>query len=49
MPKLDIDRYRDDFRKATQWDKPFYMERPPLFGPAIAAQEGYGACQVMLR
>ena len=49
MPKLDIERYREDFSKATQWDKPFYMDRPPLFGPAIAAQEGYGACQVMLR
>ena len=47
--KLDMEKYREDWKKATQWDKPFYVERPALFGPAIAAQEGYGACQVMVR
>jgi vanillate/3-O-methylgallate O-demethylase len=49
VPKLDIEKYREDWMKATQWEKPFYIERPPLFGPAAAAQEGYGACQVMIR
>jgi vanillate/3-O-methylgallate O-demethylase len=49
MPKLNMEKYREDWRRATQWEKPFYIERPPLFGPAIAAQEGYGACQVMIR
>lgn len=47
--KLDIEKYRSDWAKAIQWDKPFYLERPPLFGPAAAAQEGYGTCQVMTR
>lgn len=49
MSKLDIKKYREDWRKAIEWEKPFYLERPPTFSPAAAAQEGYGACQVMCR
>lgn len=47
--RLDIEKYRADWRKALQWNKPFYFERPPLFSPAAAAQENNGACQVMTR
>ncbi len=47
MLKLDIEKYRDDWSEALQWEKPFYLERPALFSPAAAAQEGNGACQVM--
>ncbi|HTF94140.1 MAG TPA: aminomethyl transferase family protein, partial [Verrucomicrobiae bacterium] len=47
--RLDIEKYREDWKKGIQWDKPFYVERPPLFSPAAAAQENHGACQVMVR
>lgn len=49
MKKLDIEKYRDDYRKAIEWNKPFYFERPPIFSPAAAAQEGYGACRMMFK
>lgn len=46
---FDIGKYREEWRRAIDWAKPFYLERPPLFSPAAAAQENHGACQVMIR
>src|SRR5262249_42625144 len=36
------DKYRDDYRRSLEWEKPFYVERPPAFSPAAEAQENYG-------
>jgi len=49
MTKLDIDKYRDDYAKSLEWGRPFYLERPAVFSPAAAAQEGHGACAMMWR
>jgi glycine cleavage system aminomethyltransferase T len=49
MAKLDIARYREDYRQSLEWAKPFYLERPAVFSPAAAAQEGNGACALMWR
>lgn len=49
MTRLDIDKYRDDYRRSLEWEKPFYIERPAVFSPAAAAQEGNGACSMMWR
>ncbi len=47
--KFDIAKYREEWKRAIDWKRPFYLERPALFSPAAAAQENYGACQVMIR
>jgi vanillate/3-O-methylgallate O-demethylase len=49
MAKLDLGKYREEYRKSLEWDKPFYLERPAVFSPAAAAQEGNGACAMMWR
>ena len=49
MAKLDIGRYREEYRKSLEWEKPFYLERPAVFSPAAAAQEANGACSMMWR
>lgn len=49
MPKFDLEKYRDDYRRSLDWEKPFYIERPAVFSPAAAAQEGNGACAMMWR
>lgn len=49
MSMLDIERYRADYAKSLEWDRPFYFERPPVFSSAAAAQEGNGACAMMWR
>jgi vanillate/3-O-methylgallate O-demethylase len=49
VSKLDINKYRADYAKSLEWDKPFYIERPAVFSPAAAAQEGNGACSMMWR
>lgn len=49
MAKLDLNKYREDYQKSLEWEKPFYLERPAVFSPAAAAQEGNGACAMMWR
>ena len=49
MGQLDPDRYAADYARSLEWDKPFYVERPAVFSPAAAAQEGNGACFMMWR
>jgi vanillate/3-O-methylgallate O-demethylase len=49
MTRLDINKYRADYAKSLEWDKPFYLERPAVFSPAAAAQEGNGTCAMMWR
>jgi vanillate/3-O-methylgallate O-demethylase len=49
MARLDIAKYRDDYQRSLEWEKPFYIERPAVFSPAAAAQEGNGACAMMWR
>lgn len=47
--RLNIDEYRDNYRRSLEWEKPFYLERPAVFSPAAAAQEGNGGCSLMYR
>src|SRR5262245_42487016 len=47
--QFDIERYRADYAKSLEWERPFYVERPAMFSPAAAAQEGNGACSMMWR
>jgi glycine cleavage system aminomethyltransferase T len=49
MPPLDLNRFREDYWKSIQWEKPFYLERPAVFSPAAAAQENYGDCYMMFK
>jgi len=49
MSEFDIERYRADYARSLEWDRPFYVERPAFFSPAAAAQEGNGACSIMWR
>ena len=48
-PPLDPERFRDDYWKSLQWDKPFYVERPPSFSPAAAAQVELAQSSIMLK
>src|SRR5438552_1321281 len=49
MTQLDIKKYRSDYAKSLEWEKPFYVERPAVFSPAAPAQEGNGAVSMMWR
>jgi vanillate/3-O-methylgallate O-demethylase len=49
MAKFDPERYTADYAKSLEWEKPFYVERPAVFSPAAAAQEGNGSCSMMWR
>ena len=49
MSNFDVERYCADYGKSLEWDKPFYVERPAVFSPAAAAQEGNGSCSLMWR
>jgi glycine cleavage system aminomethyltransferase T len=49
MTGLDRERYRAEYARSLEWEKPFYFERPAVFSPAAAAQEGNGACFMMWR
>jgi vanillate/3-O-methylgallate O-demethylase len=49
VTKFDLDRYREDYRRSLEWEKPFYTERPAVFSPAASVQEGNGACSMMWR
>ncbi|MBI3014764.1 MAG: aminomethyl transferase family protein [Candidatus Tectomicrobia bacterium] len=47
MSQLDIQKFREEYRRSLEWDRPFYFERPAVFSPAAAAQENHGACNIM--
>src|SRR5438874_2503931 len=47
--RLDLDRFREDYWKSLEWERPFYVERPPAFTPAAAAQESYSQSSIMLK
>ena len=47
MAILDIDKFRLEYSRSIEWDKPFYLERPAVFSPAAAAQENHGSCSLM--
>jgi glycine cleavage system aminomethyltransferase T len=49
MTGLDADRYCAEYARSLEWERPFYFERPAVFSPAAAAQEGNGACSMMWR
>ena len=49
LEQLDAERFREDYWKSLEWDRPFYVERPPAFSPAAAAQERYAQPSMMVK
>src|SRR6185503_729538 len=47
VPALDIAKFREDFAKAIDRDRPFYLERPPIFSPAAAAQDAANSSRML--
>src|SRR6059058_710639 len=47
--QFDADRFREDYWKSLEWERPFYVERPPAFTPAAAAQERYSQPSIMYK
>lgn len=44
---VDMERFRADYWGSLQWEEPFYVQRPPAFSPAAAAQEHYSQSSMM--
>jgi vanillate/3-O-methylgallate O-demethylase len=47
MPRLNTAKFREDFAKALDRTRPFYLERPPMFSPAAAAQDAANGSRML--